>query len=215
MIKVFCDFDGTISTNDVGNEFFTKFTNGKAIEFVDIWKAGKIDSSEMYLKSIEQLQLSKDQFNEFIAGQEIDPNFLDFVKLCETFSLQLYILSDGMDLYINPLLERNELDYLTVYSNKLFWQNGKLAAEFPYYQWSCGRCANCKGYHFRRLREPGDQMILIGDGLSDTCAAKEADLVYAKNNLVSYCIDKNIDFIQYNDFSDIINKLTTKFKQGG
>ena len=215
MIKVFCDFDGTISQADVGNEFFTEFTNGKAEKYVDIWKAGKMDSREMYLKAVEDLELSKEQLNEFLSRQEIDPSFPGFVNLCESHSFPLYIISDGMDFYIKPLLDRNELSYLNVYSNKLYWKNGELKAEFPYYQWSCGKCANCKGYHLRRLRKAGDKLILVGDGLSDICAAKEADLVFAKNNLTAYCTKNNIAFFKYNDFSDIMdqfnNNLINKF----
>jgi len=217
MVKVFCDFDGTISLNDVGNEFFTRFTNGKAKKFVDLWKAGKIDSKEMYLHSVEQVNISLDQLSEFVNSQKIDPFFFDFVKLCETGSDQVSIVSDGMDFYIQPLLLRNELDYLTVYSNKLFWRNGKLKAEFPYYEWSCGKCANCKGYHLRLFKELGNELILIGDGLSDVCAVKEADIIFAKNDLAKYCVKNRIEFIEFQNFSDIIDQFNKKvnLKKGG
>lgn len=212
MFKVFCDFDGTISLNDVGNEFFTKFTNGKAKSFVDLWKEGKIDSKEMYLHSVAQLNISRHQLYEFINSQKIDPFFFDFVKQCEAGSDQVSIVSDGMDFYIQPLLLRNELNYLTVYSNKLFWSNGKLKAEFPYYEWSCGKCANCKGYHLRRFKEPGDELILIGDGLSDVCAIKEADIIFAKNDLAKHCLKNEIEFIEFRNFSDIIDQFNKKSK---
>ncbi|MEE9169890.1 MAG: MtnX-like HAD-IB family phosphatase [bacterium] len=207
-MKIFCDFDGTISPRDVGNELFSRFTNGKAKEIVEKWKAGEIDSRAMYLRSIQHLQITKAELEKFLLDQSIDPHFSRFVRFCEKRSFSTFILSDGMDLYIRPILDRNELEHVAVYSNKLTWKDEKtLIAEFPYYDQTCGRCANCKGYHLRRFSENGAESVLVGDGLSDICAAKEADLIFAKNDLEAYCRKENIPFMPFRDFSDIMDGL--------
>ena len=213
MVKIFCDFDGTITPNDVGGELFCKFTNGKAIELVDKWKVGQIDSREMYLRSLQHLRITREDLDEFLQDQKIDPYFAGFVKFCEDRSFSLFVLSDGMDVYIRSILERNELGYLDVYSNKLVWHEDKtLTVEFPYFDHTCGRCGNCKGYHMRRLKENQAELILVGDGLSDICAAKEAHLIFAKSSLAEYCLENEVPFISFQDFSDVTVGLKKHFE---
>ena len=215
-IRIFCDFDGTITPSDVGGLLFYKYTDGHAKEIVEKWKAGEIDSRSLYLESIKHLKITPEELDLFLKRQSIDPHFISFVQFCERRSIEVSIISDGMDIYIQPILERNELGYLNVYANKLRWQNGKtLTAEFPYYDHTCGRCANCKGYHLRLFKDKDSELVLIGDGLSDICAAKEADFVFAKGSLAEYCREHKMKYSQFRDFSDVLrglrNKLMDKF----
>jgi len=127
---VFSDFDGTISRRDVGNRLFHHFSDGKSEEVVARWKAGEIDSRD--------------------NGFDLDPGFAELAKLCRTHNLPLYIVSDGLDLYIRHLLNRQGLDGLPVFSNRAIIEAGRLNITWPYADDSCGQCGNCKG-----LRRPG------------------------------------------------------------
>ena len=219
-IKFFCDFDGTIATEDVGDLFFTIFTQGKALPVIQLWESGKIDSREMYLRDLQFLSVSKNQLNDFIAARSLDPTFGTFFDFCAANDIPVSILSDGMDLYIKPILERNHLSALTVYCNELHW-NGeqKLEINFPYFEHTCGRCANCKGYQIRRLREKDDFIIFVGDGYSDLCGIKEADLIFAKDALAAYCDQEQIKYLAFENFSNILKwlklNLTEKKREAG
>ena len=39
----------------------------------------------------------------------------------------------------------------------------------------------------RELRRPGDTVWVFGDGASDLCPAREADLVFARDHLAERC----------------------------
>lgn len=57
-------------------------------------------------------------------------------------------------------------------------------------------------------RSNDDQVIVyIGDGISDRCPVQYADIVFAKDSLVSYCETHNITFHRFNDFSDVLKKF--------
>lgn len=218
-IKFFCDFDGTIATEDVGDLFFTTFTQGKARSVIQLWEGGKIDSREMYLRDLEYLTVSQTQLTDFIDSRSLDTTFETFAKFCAVHDVPVSILSDGMDLYIKPILERNHLSDLPVYCNELHW-NGeqKLEINFPYFEHTCGRCANCKGYQIRRLREKDDFIVFVGDGYSDLCGIKEADLIFAKDALATYCERERIKYLAFENFSNILNWLKsnlTEKKYGG
>ena len=53
----------------------------------------------------------------------------------------------------------------------------------------CPRCGprSCKAAILRRLRRPGDVVLVFGDGPSDLCPAREADLVFARGHLAERC----------------------------
>jgi 2-hydroxy-3-keto-5-methylthiopentenyl-1-phosphate phosphatase len=205
---VFSDFDGTISRRDVGNRLFHYFSDGKSEEVVARWKAGEIDSREcLRLEAELARDTTLEEFYEFIDGFDIDPGFGELVTLCRTNDLPLYIVSDGLDLYIRHLLNRHGLDALKVFSNRAIIDKGRLNITWPYADESCGQCGNCKGYHVRRLKHSTQTAVYIGDGLSDVCAVPEADIIFAKADLAEYCRKENVDFFAFDDFSTVTETI--------
>jgi 2-hydroxy-3-keto-5-methylthiopentenyl-1-phosphate phosphatase len=51
--------------------------------------------------------------------------------------------------------------------------------------------------------------IVIGDGRSDFCWANEADLVFAKSQLLEYCKEKRLHYMALEDFSGVANYIKT------
>ncbi len=148
--KIFLDFDGTITKNDVGEEIFRKNLHEDIVnEIVEDLVTDKISSRECWERLCE-LSLIKDKngFDDLILSQEIDPTLHRFVEYCEANSFQLFVLSDGFDYYIDKILNRENLSHLKVFSNKLiFTDDGKLIPSFPYYNADCRSSANCKRNH--------------------------------------------------------------------
>jgi HAD superfamily phosphoserine phosphatase-like hydrolase len=121
----------------------------------------------------------------------------------------------------------NEIDGLRIFSNKLqlvsplspLWREGQgvsgsngdakvsFSPSFPFENESCDRCACCKRNIM--LTESGDDdiCVLIGEGYSDRCPAPYADLVFAKDDLKTFCIEEGIPFDEYASFSDIERRM--------
>ena len=59
------------------------------------------------------------------------------------------------------------------------------------------------------LTNSGDDEIIIciGEGYSDRCAAKYADIVFAKDELAVYCRGEGIPFYEYTSFRQITERL--------
>ncbi|MFH1700221.1 MAG: MtnX-like HAD-IB family phosphatase [Candidatus Zixiibacteriota bacterium] len=207
-IMVFSDFDGTISTSDVGNRLFHHFSEGKSEEAVHRWRLNEIDSRECLLQEAAAMRnVTKTELFEFVDSFEIDPSFFDFVEYLGRKNISLYILSDGLDIYIYRLLIKYNLNGLRVFANSVQLVEGRFELKFPYYDNSCGGCANCKGYHIRNLRQPDGRAVYIGDGKSDVCALGEADIIFAKDYLAEYCREHKIEFLPFNDYSAISEML--------
>ena len=56
---------------------------------------------------------------------------------------------------------------------------------------------------------PGDgEVIYIGDGISDRCAALASDRVFATRGLARYLEDRAVEFERFDDFFDIVRALS-------
>ena len=78
-----------------------------------------------------------------------------------------------------------------------------MSPEFPNAGRGCGRCGNCKGAHARRVREEGFRVVMVGDGFSDRCAARVADHVIARGDLLAFCVATGIAAESFVDFAAV------------
>ncbi len=206
--KIFCDFDGTVAIKDVGNELFRAFATSAWEEAVDAWKKGDITSKECLERECAVTTVTREELEAFCAANPIDPTFRAFAEYCRERGYPLEILSDGMDFYIEEILKREGLGWVPVKSNKLVFVDAHhIRPEFPYWEHTCGTCANCKGYHLREARDGQSVLVYVGDGLSDRCGVLEADIIFAKDDLVQFCRENGLNFIEYRHFDDVLKSL--------
>lgn len=211
-IKIFVDFDGTISMQDIGEEMFLRFGKpDEAKRIINMWLNDEITSVDTWNALCTTVDnFNSVEFDNFLLEMKIDPTFKSFVKYCEENNFDLTIVSDGLDYYINRVLEREGLGYIKSYTNKLnFDENNNLVPEFPYTDEECNRCANCKRNHVINNSSDEDYTVYIGDGYSDACPIQYCDHIFAKNSLLKFCEENRISFSPYNNFNDVIKKLDT------
>lgn len=209
-LKIFVDFDGTITKQDVGEAIFREFGNAELTnKIVSDLLGGKITARqcwELLFATIDFVDPKK--LNEFIAAQEIDSFFYRFVKYCEYNKVEVFILSDGFDYYIDRILKKENINYVKVFANKLLISQGdKLTPSFPYFDISCQTSANCKRNHILNNSGDDDITIYIGDGNSDKYSTQFCDLIFAKNDLLKYCEKERITYFPFENFNDVIEKL--------
>jgi 2,3-diketo-5-methylthio-1-phosphopentane phosphatase len=205
----FCDFDGTVTQGDVGNRFSDFFSQGRTRPIVQRWLSGDLTARRCLEEECKLLNFDVAQFESFLAEQTITPGFHEFIRFLEAEAIPLFILSDGLDLYISRLLEREQLNHIPVFVNCARIEGSRVIPEFPYFAQGCGRCGNCKKYHIQRLRQPGQKVLFVGDGYSDRCAAEAADLIFARGDFLQYCRERNIATIPFASFFEIAASVKT------
>lgn len=208
--KIFVDFDGTITRTDVGEALFLEFGDAaEAKSIIERWINKEISSIQSWQELCATVNnFDEDKFFEFLSAIEIDPSFHDLIKYSNENGYDIFILSDGLDYYINKLMEREGLNHIPVFSNKLEFDNEmKLIPSFPHTDEECKQCANCKRNHILDNSDDDDFTVYIGDGYSDTCAAQYADFIFAKSSLLKFCEMNRISFFPFNSFTDVINRL--------
>ena len=209
---IFCDFDGTISRRDIGYNLFHHFSQGRNDELVPLWKNGELSTRECLLQEAAMVDASPEWIFKFLDQFELNQGFDSFVQLCRSNSVDLTILSDGLDFYIEYVLSRHRLSDLPVIANSGRLGNNRLIVTFPHNNQSCDRCGSCKGERIREYRARHGEVtaVFVGDGYSDLCGALEADLVLAKKDLEQYCVMHNIDHVTFDTFHDVSRLLTER-----
>ncbi len=217
MINVFVDFDGTITQGDVGDLFFERFGGKVATQAVQDYRSGLINAVECFTREANACVIStKADVDEFIDQQKIDQTFIDFIAFCNQHKdgerqVNYFIVSDGIDYYIQRILGNNGLQKVPYFSNRITFNEKAdgidLQIEFPYTDEECDRCASCKRNHILTLSGDDHIIVYIGEGYSDFCPVKFADIVFAKDELQTHCQKENISYNLYKNFEDIIEKL--------
>jgi 2-hydroxy-3-keto-5-methylthiopentenyl-1-phosphate phosphatase len=216
-IAILCDFDGTVARDDVGNLLFKEFADGaRCKNVVDLWKRGEISSRECLEKEAELASASRDALDHFIMERRLDPYFKDFVDFARRRKMEVVIVSDGLDYYIEKMLLRTGLADIDFYANKLRLNDHALHVRFPYYDMlDCQSCGNCKTFHMEKYKADGFFVVYVGNGMSDRCPSKYADCVFAKGELLDFCRENGVDSIAFDNFRDVEREILSRFVLNG
>jgi len=216
-IAVLCDFDGTIALDDVGNLLFRTFADARETgAVVDEWKRGDINSRQCLEREAALARVSREDLSRFIAERKLDPYFKDFCDFTRRTGMEMVILSDGLDHYIQQMLIRNGLGHLDFFANVLEMANDRFNVTFPHYDMrDCQDCGNCKTWHLEKYKAEGYFIVYVGNGRSDRCPATYSDLVFAKEDLLPFCEMHDVNFVAFRNFRDVERELVKRFVLNG
>ena len=203
-IQVFCDFDGTITTRDTVDVLLSELADPKWEEIEEQWVRGEINARECMARQIPLIRGGWSKVRELLDSLSVTAGAAEFVEWCKSKSIPFVVVSDGLDRVIEYLLKRNGINADAVFANHLL---ETASGEFQLQASARPRFANCQSgvCKCQIVGQPAYQIIrtVIGDGRSDFCWAKEADLLYAKYKLVDFATSQGIGHNVFDTFHDI------------
>jgi 2-hydroxy-3-keto-5-methylthiopentenyl-1-phosphate phosphatase len=213
-VRIYSDFDGTIVQEDVGELLFRHFCGDAYFDEIrSYWNSGALTAMEAYAKLCAAIpQLSLSMLENFLSAYSADPSFARFVTWCDEKRFPVFILSDGLDLYIDNLLAKAGV-VVPYASNKMHLSSASPRMEFPFADARCPALGNCKSNHVALRSRDDDVIVYIGDGASDFEAAQYADLVFARGDLETYCQEQNISFRRFSTFTTVREVLSLLISQ--
>ncbi|MEW6171255.1 MAG: HAD-IB family phosphatase [Candidatus Omnitrophota bacterium] len=140
----------------------------------------------------------------------LDPYFYELLDVLKKNRIKPVILSDNFSLIINYILKNNNIQGIKLYANKLLFSKNKLIPLFPYKNIDCFRCAHCKTNNLLKNKSR-DKIIYIGDGLSDMCPSKYADIIFAKGTLLKNLKNTKKRCIAIKNLRNVSRYLRRKF----
>ena len=205
---VFFDFDNTITMGDVLDDMLVRYSiNLKWQELEKKWKDGEIGSRKCLEGQIKNIRITKRELDNYLAGVKIDPYFKVLLQYLRSKKIKTLILSDNFDYILKKILKNNKISGQTVYANRVNFDNDRLQPCFPYTNSKCGDCAHCKKTTVLANSGRDSLSIYIGDGQSDICAARDANVVFAKDSLREHFQKENLPHVPISGLKDVYKYL--------
>lgn len=210
---IFCDFDGTVTEKDNIISIMNNFAPPGWNELKDAVLDRRISIREGVGKMFSLLPVGlKDEIIQYaVENAKIRQGFQEFLLFAEDEEIPVYIVSGGIDFFIDPIIKPFG-PIAGVYCNGSDFTKETIQIEWPN---SCDEhCANdcgcCKPSIMRKLVQSETYKIVIGDSVTDIEAAKQADVVFARDYLKAKCEELEIPYIPFETFYDCIEALKTK-----
>jgi 2,3-diketo-5-methylthio-1-phosphopentane phosphatase len=202
--SVFLDFDGTISTRDVGIHLLERAGAPGWWELHEQYERGDIGSRECMFDQWALVDGDEATLRACAREVEIDPSFGALVEALRKRGAEVTVVSDGFGFYVHDACAALGVDVLT---NAVDFTTGELL--FPHEDrcCPCSTCGVCKQAPIKDARDRGQTTVLVGDGASDRKAALLADVVFAKDGLASWCATFGVPAVPFVSLADVHHAL--------
>lgn len=208
---MFSDFDGTITLRDSTEALVQQYGSEKNRLDEELFISGQATNREVIVRHFATIRPSPDSYFNLLRSIPIDPGFDRFYKVLKSLGGSLTVLTGSLAQAVALYLHEHGYPEIAVFGN-ILTVSGNVALASPADAISdslCqkGPCAHCKSKHLVAAKHRGQDVLYIGDGLTDVCAASHADILFAKGTLARHCRENNISFIEFEFFEDIYNYL--------
>jgi 2-hydroxy-3-keto-5-methylthiopentenyl-1-phosphate phosphatase len=205
------DFDGTITEQDVLDEIARTFGDDEVYREVDeALDRNGITLHEVLRREFEPVRAPLGEVLEWVhANASIRPGFRELVELARARGWRVVVVSSGFRQLIEPMLDRAGIQGLELVSNEVDPDSDGWRITF-FDESRCEVCGEaCKRTTVRSVVN-GGEVVYVGDGYSDRCAAEDADLVFARRGLAAYLAERGVPFEPFDDFFQVAKKLEAK-----
>ncbi|MFC1932018.1 MtnX-like HAD-IB family phosphatase [Chloroflexota bacterium] len=202
-----CDFDGTITRNNLSVLLRENFARGDWQEIDLDYLHGRITVEQSNKLQYKFIKESKEKLQEFVRQHiEVKPGFLQFVRYCRDNGSPLVIVSSGLDFYIKTVLDQIGMLDLELHCGQTSFSRDGIIVSY------CAPDGNIINEGFKKkylacLKKRDRSIIYIGDGLSDLEAARDADYVFATGHLLRLLSTESVVSSEFCDFYDLLQQV--------
>ncbi|HVL53479.1 MAG TPA: HAD-IB family phosphatase, partial [Vitreimonas sp.] len=209
-IAILVDYDGTIARTDVSDALMAEFVTAEWEDQTAAYDAGRIGSRRLMEWEIDLIRADPADLAALAARQPHDPGFVPLVHRAHEVGIPVEVVSDGFGFFIEPALrELGADDVPVVTARTTFGRDGRPRIEFPNGHPTCFVCGTCKRNRVLAHQAAGRAVVFIGDGASDRYAAGYSDVVWAKDQLATLCVENDWPFRPWTRLAEIDRWLDT------
>ncbi len=201
------DFDGTVTRDDLLDAIASRFGDPAVYAEVDAGlDGGRLSLREVITREFRPVRRPLAEVVRWeLENVRIRPGFAELVSLARERGWRFAIVSSGFHELIEPILEREGVE-VELYANRVDPRPDGWRVVWAYDD-DCGSCGeSCKRSVAERLAGQGE-LVYVGDGYSDRCAAELADRVFACRGLARYLEERDVSYERFEDFFDVARAL--------
>ncbi len=209
-----CDFDGTVTIEDVSFAILEKFAKGDWRRFLDEYRAGKITVGGFNARAFSLVKESeKTQTDYILASPElrIRAGFPELVGYCGQHGIRFAIVSNGLEYYIKAILASMGLDHVDVHAAQSRFNSVGMEVSFTGPDGGTVDDSFKETYVQHFINE-GCRVIYAGNGVSDLAPARRAHHIFATGDLAEAYRQLKLKHTPFQDFYEVRRGLEELLK---
>lgn len=210
MPAVLTDFDDTAAAQNVAELLLHEFGHPTWTEVRERFRAGELSLKDYQEETFLRMRADKDAMQSYVrANANFRPHFAELSAFCQAHSIPMCIISQGLDFYIQALLDEcGEPDVPVFAVATEFDGQGRVCGyRYDFAYPDAPHLGNSKALIVRRFQEQGHHVFFMGDGRSDFEAGEVADMVFAHRQMAAMCDEAGIDFAPFTDFGPVLESV--------
>ena len=202
-----CDFDGTITYDDVSFAMLDAFADGHWKHLFEEYEKGHISVGRFNTDAFAMVKASRQQLLEVARNSaKIREGFQDFVACCRNKNFRLVVVSNGLDFYIHDILGNVGLGDIPIFAARTTFDGNGLKVQY------IGPEGNhldddFKGAYVESFLAEGYRMLYVGNGTSDLPPARRCSHIFATDSLLRHCRQANLACTPFTSFTEVIKVL--------
>jgi len=208
------DYDGTMTTRECNEIALQPFVGDEWWELEEESYNDRMSHAEVFDCQIGLIRAPRAELiRRLLEVAEPMPGLHDFFIALRARGGESAIVSAGIREAIEAFWEREQLPPVELFASELVGEGPDggppYHLEFSDALSDCPRCGpkSCKAGVLHRLRRSGDVVLVFGDGPSDLCPAREADLVFARGHLAERCAQEGLEWRPLSDFGAVLGEV--------
>ncbi len=206
-MRVYCDFDGTITKADTTDEVLSRLAGDDWLRLEEDWVAGRITAAQCMRAQIALIRHDDLALDAVLDTMTIRDGFAELVQWCREQLIPLAIVSDGVDRFIYRILARHDLGHIPVFSNHLLSDGRAYQLEQPFRRQGCAAGSGVCKCEIVDVAPPAEPLVFVGDGRSDFCVSGRAELLFARDRLAEYAEQRGQAYVPFDNFFDVLLEL--------
>jgi 2-hydroxy-3-keto-5-methylthiopentenyl-1-phosphate phosphatase len=202
-----CDFDGTITEEDVSFMLLDAFAQGDWREWLEHYRQNKISVGEFNTRAFAMVKATRAELLEVARDKvRLRAGLHELVSYCRRRGFRLVIVSNGLDFYITAILKDAGLGDIEVYAAKTRFHRRGLKVQYIGPD-NTPLLSGFKDAYTKLFLKQGYRIIYVGNGPSDVAPAVHAHHVFARDGMLDGCREINLKCTPFDDLNDIVRGL--------
>ncbi|MFC1981897.1 MtnX-like HAD-IB family phosphatase [Chloroflexota bacterium] len=202
-----CDFDGTITEQDISFLMLDTFAGGDWRRLFREYQEGRISVGHFNRAAFSMVKADRQSLLEAVMDKvKIRPGFQELVAYCRKKGLRFVIVSNGLDFYIEEILRGIGMADIETFAAETQFHPGGLKVRY------IGPDGNYLDDGFKlayvnSYLNGGNRILYAGNGASDFPPAKQCQHAFATGGLIACFKQADLDFTPFTDFNEVVRVL--------
>jgi len=202
-----CDFDGTITEEDMGFLLLDSFGSEDWRRLLTEYREGRMSVGRFNTRAFAMIKADRQTLLKFVRSRvKIRVGFQELLACCRRKGFRFVIVSNGLVFYIEAILRDIGIDNIDIMAAQTHFTPEGIEAKYIGPEGKEIQDGFKEAYT-RLFLSRGYRVVYIGNGISDTSPARQAYHIFATGELLTYCKKTKLNCTPFTDLNDVVRGL--------